>query len=105
MAKEKESILLILTPIVAHSLYYIDFNMARKLDESEKKQMNLDTLQKEDPDITDILGNASHTAIYRFNNGSCQWERVGVEGAAFVVAASVRPLFRLVVFNKLGEIW
>jgi mRNA-decapping enzyme 1B len=76
--------------------------MAKIIDQTEKKSINLAILQKEDINIADIVGSASHVVIYRYDNSSCQWDRIGVEGAAFVVMASVAPLLRLVVLNRLG---
>ena len=48
-------------------------NMAQKPQESELKRLNLENLRKqEDKSIKDILGNASHTTLYRFDNTTCQ---------------------------------
>ena len=77
--------------------------MAQKPEDSELKRLNLQNLQKqEDKSITEILGNASHTTLYRFDNNSCQWDRVGVEGTTFIVLADTAPVARLIVLNKLG---
>lgn len=79
--------------------------MAQKPEDSELKRLNLQNLQKqEDKSIKEILGNASHTTLYRFDNASCQWDRVGVEGTTFIVLANTAPVARLIVLNKLGII-
>lgn len=77
--------------------------MAKALNESEKKQINLTSLQKEDKNITDILGKASHVVIYKFDNHKTQWIRIDVEGSAFIVTASVAPFLRLLVLNRLSR--
>jgi mRNA-decapping enzyme 1B len=78
--------------------------MAQKPQDEELKRINLQNLKKqEDKSITDILGTASHTTLYRFDNNSCQWDRVGVEGTTFIVTADTVPSARLIVLNKLGK--
>jgi hypothetical protein len=77
--------------------------MAKALNEIEKKQLNLASLQKEDRNITDILGKASHVVIYKFDNQKTQWIRIDVEGSAFIVAASIAPFLRLLVLNRLSQ--
>lgn len=79
--------------------------MAKIIDENEKKQINLNILQKEDKNITSILGNASHIVIYKFDNNKTIWDRVGVEGSAFVVLASTIPYLRLLVLNRLSILY
>lgn len=76
--------------------------MAQKPEDEELKRINLQNLKKqEDKSIREILGNASHTTLYRFDNGSCEWDRVGVEGTTFIVMADIAPMARLIVLNKL----
>jgi hypothetical protein len=77
--------------------------MAKVLNEIEKKQLNLASLQKEDRYITDILGKAAHVVIYKFDNHKTQWIRIEVEGSAFIVTASVAPFLRLLVLNRLSQ--
>lgn len=78
--------------------------MAQKPQNEELRRMNLQSLQKEeDKSIREILGNASHTSLYRFDNESSQWDRVNVEGTVFIVVADTAPYSRLIVLNKLGD--
>lgn len=80
--------------------------MAQKPEDKELKKLNLQNLRKqEDKSIHKILGTASHTTLYRFDIAECQWERVGVEGTTFVVLADREPFTRLIVLNKLGDIY
>ena len=77
--------------------------MAKIIDENEKKQLNLTSLQREDKNILNILGNASHIVIYKFDSLQTMWDRVGVEGSAFVVTSSTVPYLRLLVLNRLSQ--
>jgi hypothetical protein len=76
--------------------------MAKVMNGDEKKQMNLNSLQKEDKSITNILGQATHIVLYQFEKTTSQWDRIGVEGSGFVVTASTSPVLRLLVLNRLG---
>jgi hypothetical protein len=76
--------------------------MAKVMNENEKKQVNLTSLQKEDKSITDILGQAVHIVLYQFDKASSQWDRIGVEGSGFIVTASTSPVLRLLVLNRLS---
>jgi len=77
--------------------------MALKPKESEHKAKYLQFLHKqEDTSITEVLGSASHTALYRFDSNASQWERVGVEGSVFVVLADRAPVARLIVLNTIA---
>lgn len=78
--------------------------MAQKPEDEELKRLNLQNLQKqEDKSIREILGNASHTSLYRYDKSSCEWDRLGVEGTTLIVLADEAPVARLIVLNKLGK--
>eukprot|EP01041_Mallomonas_annulata_P001160 gene1160-2252_t len=74
--------------------------MALAVDLSAKKSVNLSTLQRQDVNITGIISESSHIAIYRFEPKLGKWDRFGVEGAAFITKRNIAPLHNLIVLNR-----
>lgn len=62
--------------------------------------------EQNDQSIVEVLGTASHIAVYKFERkeGQGSWIRIDVEGAAFVVRSTQIPYFRVIVLNRLGTI-
>jgi hypothetical protein len=71
-------------------------------DMSAKRTRNLAALQKVDPNVLEIVAEASHTALYRFDAASTKWERHGVEGAVFITRNCLPPFYSIIVLNKMG---
>jgi Dcp1-like decapping family len=71
-------------------------------DLSAKRSRNLSVLQKIDARVLEIISEAAHTCIYKFNAATTQWERYGVEGAAFIVRNCQAPFYSFIVMNKMG---
>lgn len=69
---------------------------------NDKNATNLAILNRHDPHTIDIVEDATHAAIYRFDATNSKWERLGVEGAFFITKRSVPPHHRLMVLNRLG---
>ncbi|EEH54345.1 uncharacterized protein MICPUCDRAFT_35318 [Micromonas pusilla CCMP1545] len=63
---------------------------------------NLKVLQKDDPDVEEILGSASHVTLYGFDLDAKAWSRKNVEGTLFVVRRRAVPSFQFVVLNRLS---
>lgn len=76
--------------------------MNMQIDLSTKRARNLSVLQKIDETVVEIISDASHTAIYKFDAATTKWERLGVEGAVFITRNYQSPLFSLMVLNKQG---
>jgi hypothetical protein len=74
-----------------------------QIDLSSKRDRNLSVLQKIDSNVLEIVSDASHTAIYKFDAATTKWERFGVEGSAFITRNCQPPLYSLIVMNKQGE--
>ena len=71
-------------------------------DMSAKRTRNLAALQKVDPNVLEIVAEASHTALYRFDAALTKWERHGVEGAVFITRNCLAPFYSIIVLNKVG---
>lgn len=69
---------------------------------SNKNATNLAILNRHDSNTVEIIDDATHVAIYRFDASQSKWERLGVEGAFFITKRSVPPFNRLIVLNRLG---
>eukprot|EP00899_Mesostigma_viride_P013230 jgi/Mesvir1/21908/Mv01970-RA.1 len=73
-----------------------------QLDQTSTKQANLAVLQRQDPDIEDVLGTAAHVTLYSFDVNGMQWTRKNVEGSLFVVKRKSAPRFQFIVLNRLS---
>ena len=72
--------------------------MAFNLTEEARKEANLRVLQRQDPEVLDILGFATHVVLYEFVSPS--WQKLDVEGSLFLVKRRDMPRFRLLVLNR-----
>ena len=67
-----------------------------------KRARNLSALQKIDGNVLEIVSEASHTALYKFDAASTKWERYAMEGAVFITRNCLAPFYSLIVLNKIG---
>lgn len=67
-----------------------------------RRASNLAVLQKLDPSVLEIIGDATHVALYNFVPAAARWERMDIEGACFVTRGTSAPFYNLVVLNKNG---
>ena len=74
-----------------------------QIDLSAKNTHNLSVLKKIDSNVSEIISEASDTAIYRFDATEKKWERFGFQGAVFVTRNIQPPYHSLIVLNKLGK--
>jgi len=65
-----------------------------------KMERNLKVLKRFDPLVKEILGSASHVALYEFDLAGNKWERRNVEGSLFVLRRSAEPEHQLFIMNK-----
>ena len=75
-----------------------------QIDLSAKNTHNLSVLKKIDSNVSEIISEASDTAIYRFDAAEKKWERFGFQGAVFVTKNLKPPYHSLIVLNKLGRL-
>mmetsp|Transcript_14693 Transcript_14693/g.14791 ORF Transcript_14693/g.14791 Transcript_14693/m.14791 type:complete len:212 (+) Transcript_14693:190-825(+) len=74
--------------------------MALQVDLSSRKTINFSALQKKDSHLREILLEITQIAIYQFDPKLNKWERLGVEGAAFITRRDSEPINSLVVLNR-----
>jgi len=68
--------------------------------EDTRRAANLRFLQRLDPAIVDILGSASHTVLYKWDDVTQTWEQCDVEGTLFVVQRSIPKHYQFVISNR-----
>ncbi|KAH9084727.1 hypothetical protein Ae201684P_001967 [Aphanomyces euteiches] len=78
--------------------------MALPVDTSQSDALNLQVLQRQDDQIMDIVGTASHVVVYEFNQVEQSWKRKEVEGSLFVVKRYSAPRFQIFVNNRLSTV-
>ncbi|CAK4634916.1 hypothetical protein LEN26_007620 [Aphanomyces euteiches] len=78
--------------------------MALPVDTSQSDSLNLQVLQRQDDQIMDIVGTASHVVVYEFNQVEQSWKRKEVEGSLFVVKRYSAPRFQIFVNNRLSTV-
>lgn len=69
---------------------------------SSANSVSLGALRRVKSDIESISIEAAHIAVYRFDTAITKWDRLGVEGAGFVVKTSSSPKWMLIVLNRAG---
>lgn len=78
--------------------------MSLDFDLTSKRIRNLKVLQSINGNVFEIVEDVSHVALYKYETGSgSKWERVDVEGPAFVTRNKESPFYSLVVLNKKGQ--
>jgi len=71
-----------------------------KLDKRTTDKLNLQVLQRVDPDVEEVLVTAGHVALYHLDVPKMQWGRKDVEGSLFVVKRRTQPRFQFIVLNQ-----
>lgn len=69
---------------------------------SQSLQLNLATLQRSDPRITQVIETAAHVTLYRFSKETNSWEKKDIEGSLFIVRRNAKPFFQFWVMNRLN---
>ncbi|ETV89691.1 hypothetical protein, variant 2 [Aphanomyces astaci] len=75
---------------------------ALPVDTSQTDALNLQVLQRQDNQISDIVGTASHVVVYEFDQTEQSWKRKEVEGSLFIVKRYSAPRFQMFVNNRLS---
>ena len=73
----------------------------KKMDPSELP-MNLASLQRIDPYISQILMAASRARLYKYIK--TEWKEANIEGSLFVYERKCEPCFGFMILNQLSEI-
>lgn len=68
-----------------------------------KKSLYLRGLQTAYSGVLEVIDDAFHVAVYRYFSDRSKWERMDIEGSAYVTRNSSVPLYSLIVLNKKGN--
>lgn len=79
--------------------------MSLDFDLTSKRIRNLKVLQGINSNVFEIVEDVSHVALYKYETSSgARWERVDVEGSAFITRNKESPFYSLIVLNKKGMV-
>lgn len=67
-----------------------------------KSKQQLVALRKVKEDIEKIAAESTNIAVYQFDTSNTKWNRLGVEGGAFITLATSEPKWNLIVLNRAG---
>lgn len=67
-----------------------------------KKSLYLRGLQAAYSGVLEVIDDSFHVAVYRYIPEKIMWERLEIEGSAYVTRNSSAPLYSLIVLNKKG---
>jgi hypothetical protein len=67
-----------------------------------KKSLYIRGLQAAYSGVLEIIDDAFHVAVYRYFPDRMKWERMDIEGSAYVTRNSSMPLYSFIVLNKKG---
>ncbi|XP_054713809.1 mRNA-decapping enzyme 1A-like [Uloborus diversus] len=65
-------------------------------------EINLKTLKRVDPNIIEIIDNASQVAIYRYERKLEKWEGTDIEGTLFLYRRSLFPHHGFIIVNRMS---
>ncbi len=78
--------------------------MSLDLDLTSKRDRNLNVLKSISSNVFEIVEDSSHVALYKFDSSSSKWDKVDVEGSAFITRNRESPFYSLIIMNKKGEV-
>mmetsp|Transcript_6282 Transcript_6282/g.7669 ORF Transcript_6282/g.7669 Transcript_6282/m.7669 type:complete len:256 (-) Transcript_6282:200-967(-) len=67
-----------------------------------QEEINVATLKKLDPSITEVIATSSHASMYQFETSAVKWEKIECEGPLFIVKRNSDPRFGLIIANRVG---
>lgn len=73
------------------------------MDVLARKSLYLRGLQAAHSDVLEVIDDVFHVAVYRFLVDKARWEKMEIEGSAYVTRNSSSPLYSLIVLNKKGK--
>jgi len=77
--------------------------MSLDFDLTSKRIRNLKVLQSINVNVLEIVEDVSHVALYKYETfQGAKWERVDVEGSAFITRNKESPFYSLIILNKKG---
>ncbi len=77
--------------------------MSLEIDLTSKRARNLNVLKTINSNVFEIIDDASHVALYKYDTAVSKWEKLDVEGSAFITRNKETPFYSLIVMNKKGE--
>lgn len=72
------------------------------VDRSKAQLVNLAVLKRIDPEVQEVIANASHVCLYHMPVNTQAWARKNVEGSLFLLKRRTEPRFQMLVMNKLS---
>lgn len=76
--------------------------MTYELDLSARREKSLKSIQCILTSVSEIVEEYSHVAVYEFDALMSKWERLDVEGTAFITLSASLSMYSLIVLNKKG---
>ena len=78
--------------------------MSLQVDLTARRERNLKVLQSIDSAVVEIIEDYSYAAVYQFDAISMKWEKLDVEGSAFITRShhSIPFQYSFIVLNKKG---
>lgn len=77
--------------------------MSLEFDLTSKRERSLNVLKCVNSNVFEIIEDSSHVALYKFEQSQSKWEKVDIEGSAFVTRNKESPFYSLIILNKKGE--
>lgn len=74
------------------------------MDITPKKSLYLRGLQAAHSGVLEIVDTVFHVALYRFFKERSSWERIEVEGSAYLTRNGTSPFHSFIVLNKKGSL-
>lgn len=68
-----------------------------------KKSLYMRGLQAAYSGVLEIVEHVFHTAVYRYFPDEKRWERMEMEGSAYITRNYSSPLYSFIVLNKKGN--
>ena len=77
--------------------------MSLELDLTSKRTRNLNVLKTINSNVFEIIEDSSHVALYKYETSVLKWEKLEVEGSAFITRNKESPFYSLIIMNKKGS--
>lgn len=68
-----------------------------------RKSLFLRGLQAAYTHVLEVYEDACHVAVYRYLSDLKKWEKMDIEGSAYLTRNSCAPFYSLIVLNKKGK--
>jgi len=72
------------------------------MESTARKSLYIRGLQAAHSSVLEVIDDSFHVAVYRFFVDKSRWEKMEIEGSAYVTRNSSNPFYSLIVLNKKG---